>query len=64
MADLSRLLSTQEWQVFECKRARIRPGDALAPIVAMANAEGGTFVLGLEDPQKAKRRRQEKQVLR
>jgi ATP-dependent DNA helicase RecG len=43
----------QEWQVFECKRTRISPGDALVPIVALANSEGGLFVLGLEDPDKA-----------
>lgn len=50
---VERLLAMREWQVFECKRATIRPSHALVPIVALANAEGGLFVLGLEDPDKA-----------
>lgn len=51
------LLSLEEGEQFECKRARIKPSDALVPIVAMANAQGGLFVLGLEDPKKEKGRR-------
>jgi len=47
------LLANHEWQIFECKRARIKPRDALPSVVALANAEGGIFVLGLEDPDKA-----------
>jgi len=50
---IERLLAMREWQVFECKRATIRPSHALVSIVALANAEGGLFVLGLEDPDKA-----------
>jgi ATP-dependent DNA helicase RecG len=50
---VERLLALREWQVFECKRATIRPSHALVPVVALANAEGGLFVLGLEDPDKA-----------
>ena len=48
------VLEMREWQMFECKQARVRPRDALVPFVALANAEGGWFVLGLEDPDKAK----------
>lgn len=50
---IERLLANREWQVFECKRARIKPRDALSAVVALANAEGGGLVLGLEDPEKA-----------
>ncbi|MBI4551628.1 MAG: putative DNA binding domain-containing protein [Candidatus Latescibacteria bacterium] len=50
---VDRLLSMRAWQVFECKRANLHPSQALVPIVALANAEGGVFVLGLEDPDKA-----------
>ena len=47
------VLEMREWQTFECKRALVRPSDALVPFVAIANADGGWFVLGLEDPDKA-----------
>jgi ATP-dependent DNA helicase RecG len=50
---VTKLLELDEWQTFECKRARIKPGDALHPIIALANADGGLFTLGLEDPEKA-----------
>lgn len=49
------ILDFKEWQIFECKRARIDPSKVLETIVAFANAEGGTLVLGLEDPDKALR---------
>lgn len=47
------ILDYKEWQVFECKRARVEPAKILETIVAFANAEGGTLILGLEDPEKA-----------
>ncbi|MBN3033128.1 MAG: putative DNA binding domain-containing protein [Candidatus Saganbacteria bacterium] len=50
---ISLLLSSQEWQIFECKRALAKPGKALESITALANSEGGLFVVGLEDPEKA-----------
>lgn len=47
------LLDSVEGQLFECKRAAAAPGKVLESIVAMANAEGGWVVVGLEDPNKA-----------
>jgi ATP-dependent DNA helicase RecG len=46
-------LDTEEWQSFECKRAAIRPADLLETVVAFSNSDGGTIVIGLEDPKKA-----------
>ncbi|MDB5188993.1 MAG: hypothetical protein JWM92_591 [Candidatus Nomurabacteria bacterium] len=51
---VSIILSTEEWQIFECKRANIKPAKLLETVVAFANTNGGTIVLGLEDPKKAK----------
>jgi ATP-dependent DNA helicase RecG len=50
---IDRLLSYQEWRVFECKRALVKPGKVLESVVALANADGGLMVIGLEDPGKA-----------
>ena len=47
------ILGQKESQFFDCKRARIDPAKALETVVAFANADGGTFVFGLEDPAKA-----------
>ena len=47
------ILDLKEWQIFECKRALAVPSKTLETIVAFANAEGGTLVLGLEDAEKA-----------
>lgn len=47
------ILDYKEWQVFECKRALADPSKVLETVVAFANTEGGTLVLGLEDPDKA-----------
>lgn len=49
------ILDYKEWQVFECKRARVEPAKILEAIVAFANAEGGTLVLGIDDPDKTPR---------
>lgn len=46
------ILDSKEWQVFECKRAEAKPAKVLESIVAIANAEGGSIVIGLEDPEK------------
>ena len=51
---VSTLLNIEEWQVFECKRANIKPAKLLETIVAFSNANGGTIVVGLEDPKKEK----------
>lgn len=52
-AFIDMLLASQEWQRFECKRARLSPGKALEAAVAFANSNGGLIVIGLEDPEKA-----------
>jgi len=49
------LLDTKEWQTFDCKRARIKPAKILETICAFVNTDGGTIVIGLEDPRKASR---------
>jgi len=51
---LDLILNTQEWQFFECKRAKAQPSKLLESIIAFANAEGGILVVGLEDPDKAR----------
>ncbi|MHB0946673.1 MAG: RNA-binding domain-containing protein [Sedimentisphaerales bacterium] len=50
---ITSILSTEEGQNFECKRASKKPADVLHTICAFANTDGGTFVYGLEDPKKA-----------
>jgi ATP-dependent DNA helicase RecG len=50
---ITSILSTEEGQTFECKRALKKPADVLHTICAFANTDGGTFVYGLEDPKKA-----------
>lgn len=51
---ISVLLHTEEWQVFESKRAAIKPAKLLETVVAFVNTNGGTIVIGLEDAKKAK----------
>ena len=51
------LLTYEEWQKFECKRAAVQPAKLLETVVAFANTEGGHIVLGLEDPSKAKNKK-------
>lgn len=46
------LLEQNEWQTFDCKGARIKPGKLMETVVAFANTDGGTIALGLEDPEK------------
>ncbi len=50
---IHQILNYREWQSFECKRALVKPAKILETIVAFANTEGGIFILGLEDPDKA-----------
>ncbi|MEN9621633.1 MAG: hypothetical protein RLZZ67_67 [Candidatus Parcubacteria bacterium] len=50
---LAVLLNTEEWQVFECKGAAIKPAKLMETVIAFANTNGGTIVIGLEDPKKA-----------
>lgn len=47
------LLGLSEWQVFDCKRALIKPVKIIETICAFANTDGGMIALGLEDPKKA-----------
>ena len=49
------LLDTREWQTFDCKRAAIKPTKIAETICAFANSDGGTIVVGLEDPDKVSR---------
>lgn len=39
----------KEGQYFDRKSARIKPKDAIKHIIAFANADGGTLVIGIED---------------
>lgn len=48
-------LDAREWQTFDCKRAAIKPPKILETICAFANSDGGTILIGLEDPEKASR---------
>ena len=57
MADeeiLKIFLDTREWQIFECKRAAVKPSKLLETVVGFANIAGGFLIVGLEDPEKAK----------
>ena len=47
------LLSIEEWENFDFKRALIKPSRLLESVVAFANTEGGSIALGVEDPKKA-----------
>ncbi len=53
LTSLIAIQGKDEWQTFECKRAKIKPSKALETVVAFANTNGGVFIIGLEDPQKA-----------
>lgn len=47
------LLGLPESQVFDCKRARIKPAKIIETVCAFANTDGGVIALGMEDPKKA-----------
>lgn len=49
------LLGLPESQVFDCKRAQIKPAKIIETICAFANTDGGVIALGMEDPKKAPR---------
>lgn len=46
---LADLIATPEGQWFERKSGRVQPKDLAKPMVALANAEGGVIIVGLED---------------
>ena len=46
-------LGLQESQVFDCKRALIKPAKIIETVCAFANTDGGIIALGMEDPKKA-----------
>jgi ATP-dependent DNA helicase RecG len=48
---VARLIAVPEGQWFERKSGAIRPRDLAVALVAFANAEGGTIVIGLSDGQ-------------
>lgn len=50
------LLDQKESQFFDCKRVKIDPAKVLEIIVAFANADGGTLVLGMDDPDRVARK--------
>lgn len=50
---LQLLLDYQEWQNFDCKRAAAEPHRFLEAAIAFANSNGGTLVIGMEDPEKS-----------
>lgn len=46
---MNQYLNKKEDQYFDRKSARIKPNDVIKHIIAFANAEGGTLVIGIED---------------
>jgi ATP-dependent DNA helicase RecG len=49
---IDRLLDLPESLWYDCKRIKDKLGSIFETIVAFANSEGGSVVLGLEDPDK------------
>jgi len=47
--DIEYIQHTTEFQVFDRKSVRIAPTALAVPVIAMANADGGTVALGVED---------------
>ncbi len=43
------IITRKEGQTFDCKSVRIEPKALAVPLVAMANADGGTIAIGVSD---------------
>ena len=43
------IITRKEGQTFDCKSVQIEPKALAVPIVAMANADGGTIAIGVSD---------------
>ena len=49
MKTIEDIRTQKEGQTFDCKSAKIEPKALAVPIVAMANADGGTLAIGISD---------------
>ncbi len=49
MKTIEEIRTQKEGQTFDCKSAKIEPKALAVPIVAMANADGGTLAIGISD---------------
>ena len=49
MKTIEEIRTQKEGQTFDCKSAQIDPKALAVPIVAMANADGGTLAIGISD---------------
>ena len=49
MKTIEEIRTQKEGQTFDCKSAQIEPKALAVPIVAMANADGGTLAIGISD---------------
>ena len=49
MRSIQEIISRKEDQTFDCKSIQIEPKALAVPIVAFANADGGTIVIGVSD---------------
>ena len=51
--DIKELLKRKEGQTFECKSVMVEPRALAVTVVAFANADGGTIVIGVSDKERA-----------
>ena len=49
MRSIQEIISRKEDQTFDCKSIQIEPKALAVPIIAFANADGGTIVIGVSD---------------